>query len=112
VNGAPNDPPDLASVAGFLGTYRQGVLIVRDQGKLGALLQTNPDQTVRRGGTILHLEPVGMLQWPSTNAESGQVVRVAAIPWQAAVDSRATQRVQEHAGQLCWLIPRSVTVKS
>jgi hypothetical protein len=94
VNGAPNDPPDLDSAAGFLGTYRQGVLIVRDQGKLGALLQTNPDQTIRLAGTILHLEPVGTLQWPSANGEPGQVVRVARYSVAGAVDSRAARRVQ------------------
>jgi len=90
VNGAPNDPPDLESVAGFLGTYRQGVLIARDQGKLGSLLQTNPDQTVRLGETLLHLEPLGVLQWPPSNGEQGQVVRVARY----CVIGAAAQRVQ------------------
>ncbi len=94
VNGAPNDPPDLESVAGFLGTYRQGVLIARDQGKLGSLLQTNPDQTVRLGETLLHLEPIGTLQWPPANGVSGQVVRVARYSVVGVVDSRAAQRVE------------------
>jgi hypothetical protein len=79
VSGAPNQPLRIAAVEAFLRDHRQGVLISQEQGKLGSMLQTNPDQTMGLGDARLHLEPVGVVQWPPTANDTRHniVIRVA-----------------------------------
>jgi len=77
VYGAPNESINVASIESFLARNRQGVLLTADQGRLGSLVQSEGDHTVRIGGARLRLESAGEVRWPFSNNTSPVVVHAA-----------------------------------